>query len=137
MKSFAVAMLAASSVSAFNTDFISGAQKGFFLESEKQIKDFKCQPAEVSNNVQKVVSVVNVAEMMMKSVKKGAAKTSNPTYNLAIDAVTSYGKISYLLDAEYEGSQFCKGLLLAHEFERIVTKLGRKTVSKQSEYMLQ
>ena len=74
--------------------------------------------------------------MMMKSVKKGSAKPG-PVFNLAIDAVTSYGKISYLLDADYEGTQFCKGLLLAHEMEKIVTKLGRKTVSKQSEYMLQ
>ena len=52
-------------------------------------------------------------EMMMGAAKKGT-KTP-PMVSLAIDAATSYGKISYLLDDDYNGSQFCKGLLLAHE----------------------
>ena len=105
MKTFATALLVASSASAINTGFISGAQKGFFLQSEKQIKDFHCQPAEVAPEVQKFLVTVPAIESMMGFVKKGAK--THPTVNLAIDAATSYGKISYLLDADYNGSQFC------------------------------
>ena len=112
MKTFAVALLAASS-SAFSTDFISGAQKGFFIQKESQIKDFHCQAAEVAPEIQKFLAMVPAMEMMMGTVKKG--QKTNPMINLAIDAATSYGKIQTLMAPDYDGSQFCKGLLLAHE----------------------
>ena len=134
MKTFAVALLAASS-SALSMEFISGAQKGIFLKSESQISDFKCQPAQVDQQVKKVLDIVPMMQMVAGTVKKGAKPS--PMVNLVLDAVTSYGKISYLLDADYEGSDFCKGLLLAHEAHKIVMELGTTAVSKQSENMLQ
>ena len=132
MKTFAVALLAASS-SAFSTDFISGAQKGFFLQSDAQIKDFHCQAAEVDADIQKFLVMVPAMEMMMGTVNKG--QKTNPMINLAIDAATSYGKIQTLMASDYEGSQFCQGLLLAHEAQKIVMELGTNMVTKQSEML--
>ena len=74
-------------------------------------------------------------QMMAGAVNKGAKPA--PMVNLALDAVTSFGKISNLLSADYEGTDFCKGLLLAHETQKIVMELGTNAVSKQSESMLQ
>ena len=128
MKFAIAALAAATTANAFNTEFVKGAQTGMFLKNAKQIEEFECHEAVVDPDVQKFLAMVPAMQMMMGTMNKGAEPL--PMIDIAVDAFESYGKISYLFDSDFEGTDFCKGLLFAHEASKIIMELGREAVSK-------
>ena len=70
-------------------------------------------------------------EMMLGSMNKGAEPS--PMIDFVIEGAESFGKISYLFAEDFEGTDYCKGLLFANEASKIVLKLGKSFVSKQTE----
>ena len=76
MKSFAIAALvAASSVNAFDAEFMRGAQTGAFLTSEDQFEDYSCPPAKPNKQIQMYLDMGEPMILMMKNMNKGE---SNP-----------------------------------------------------------
>ena len=76
MKSFAIAaIVAVSSVNAFDAEFMRGAQTGAFLTSEDQFEDYSCPPARPSKQIQQYLDMAAPMAMMMKNMNKGE---SNP-----------------------------------------------------------
>ena len=69
-------------------------------------------------------------KMMMANMNKGEP---NPMLDMALDAVQAFGKISSLFDEDYDGGEFCKGLLFSKEASRIVFKVGNSIMNKKQE----
>ena len=67
-------------------------------------------------------------KMMLGNMNKGEPM---PMLDNALDAVQAFGKISSLFDEEYDGGEFCKGLLFSKEASRIVFKIGNEIMSKK------
>ena len=133
MKSFAgIAAMAvtASTVSAFDPEFLRGAQTGMFLTSEDQFEDYSCSAVEVDPKIKTYLDMVGPMKMMMGNMNKGEPM---PMFDTALDAIQAFGKISSLFDEEYDGGEFCKGLLFSKEASRIVFKIGNSVMNKKQE----
>ena len=133
MKSFAaIAALAVttSQVSAFDPEFLRGAQTGMFLTSEDQFEDYSCEPVTVDPKIQTYIDMAAPMKMMMANMNKGEP---NPMLDMALDAVQAFGKISSIFDEDYDGGEFCKGLLFSKEASRIVFKVGNSIMNKKQE----
>ena len=131
MKSFAgIAALAvtSSTVSAFDPEFLRGAQTGMFLTGEEQFEDYSCEAVQVDPKIMQMVNMAAPIKMMMGSMNKGEEM---PMIDTALDAISAYGKISSLFAVDYDGGEFCKGLLFSKEASRIVFKIGNSMMSKK------
>ena len=62
-------------------------------------------------------------EMMMGGMNKDGAK-DNKMIEYVTEAAETYGKISYLFDEDFQGTEFCKGLLFAVEAASVVMEFG-------------
>ena len=133
MKTFAaVAALAVTSatVSAFDPEFLRGAQTGMFLQSEEQFEDYSCSPVQVDPKIQTYVDMAAPMKMMMQNMNKGEP---NPMIDMVLDGVKAFGKISSIFDEDYDGGDFCKGLLFSKEASKIVFKIGNSIMNKKQE----
>ena len=65
-------------------------------------------------------------KMMMANMNKGQP---NPMLDNALEAVQAFGKISAVFDPEYEGGEFCKGLLFSKEASRVIFKIGNAVMN--------
>ena len=124
------AIAAASQVNAFDAEFMRGAQTGMFLNSEEQFEDYSCEPVQIDPKIKTYIEMAGPMKMMMANMNKGEP---NPMLDTALDAVQAYGKISSLFSLEYDGGEFCKGLLFSKEASRIVFKLGGAMMNKKQE----
>ena len=133
MKTFAgIAAMAvtASTVSAFDPEFLRGAQTGFFLQSEEQFKDYDCEVAVVDPKIQTYIDMAGPMKMMMANMNKGEP---NPMLDQALELVQSFGKISAIMDESYEGGQFCKGLLFSKEATKVLWKIGNTVMNQKKD----
>ena len=46
-----------------------------------------------------------------------------------VDAVQAFGRISSIMGEDYEGGEFCQGLLFSNEASRIVFKIGNSIMN--------
>ena len=69
-------------------------------------------------------------KMMMMNMNKGEP---NPMLDMALDAAQAFGKISSIFDEDYDGGEFCKGLLFSKEASKIVFKVGNNIMNKKQE----
>ena len=118
MKTFAgIAAIAvtASTVSAFDPEFLRGAQTGMFLTSEEQFQDYECETPKPDAKIQQYIDMVAPMMMMMKNMNK----VDNLMMDNALEAIQAFGKISAVFDENYEGGEFCKGLLFSKELSRL------------------
>ena len=135
MKKFtAIATLAAAStVNAWDPEFLRGAQTGMFLTSEQQFEDYSCPPANISPQIQTYIDMAKPMQMMMQNMNKNNPQASNnPILDLALNSASSVGKISGVFDENYDGGEFCKGLLFSKEASKIVFTLGNQMMGNNS-----
>ena len=130
MKTFAAVAAMAVTVSAFDSEFLRGAQTGMFLTSEDQFEDYSCEPVKVDPKIQTYIDMAAPMKMMMMNMNKGEP---NPLLDMALEAAQAFGKISSIFDEEYDGGEFCKGLLFSKEASKIVFKVGNNIMNKKQE----
>ena len=65
--------------------------------------------------------------MMMKNMKQNEP---TPWLDIAIEGSSSLGKISSIFDENYDGGEFCRGLLLAKEASYVMFKIGNKVMNQ-------
>ena len=129
MKTFAgIAAMAAtvSSVSAFDPEFLRGAQTGMFMTSEDQFEDYSCGAVQVDPKIQTYLEMAMPMKMMMANMNKGEP---NPMLDTVLEAAQAFGKIYSIFDVEYDGGEFCRGLLFSKEASKIVFKLGNSVMN--------
>ena len=123
MKSAIAAIAVATTANAFNAEFMQGAQTGFFLTSEEQFNDYQCDAVSPSKQVQTYIDMAKPMQMMLQNMNKGK-DSEMPYFELALDAASAIGKMQALFSEEYDGGEFCQGLLFSKEASKIVFKLG-------------
>ena len=128
MKTFsAIAVLAAaSSVNAFDAEFMRGAQTGFFLTSEDQFEDYSCPVATIAPKYQSMLDMALPMKMMMQNMNQGKP---SPALDTAFEVAMAGFKVASLFSAEYDGGEFCKGLVAAKEGSTVIFKAANMIMS--------
>ena len=128
MKTFAISMLVASTV-AIDAEFIRGLQKGAFTMDETKIYE-ECPHVELTPSAEQFANMAKPAIMMMQNMaqsQNGGAPMPGMDH---LEEFVDEAAFLYSLQTGYEGSQFCKGEILAHEIAGFVMHAGRKEIGK-------
>ena len=121
------ALAAISSVNAWDPEFMRGAQTGMFLTSDDQFEDYSCPLAQVKPSIQAYLDMMMPMSMMMKNMNGGEP---TPWVDMAIEAAQTIGRLSSIFDENYDGGEFCRGLLLAKEASYVMFKIGNKVMNQ-------
>lgn len=118
---FVAAMLSATAL-AFSADFIQGAETGIFMSDESQFKDYNCAMPTIDPQAQMWIGMVIPMKTMMENMNQGKHiaffdTLSDMTHQIAI--------LYSLFFGEYDGGEFCKGLILSKEFFSILLSFGK------------
>ena len=127
MKTFAIAMLAASTA-ALDMEFMRGCQTGVFIMNDKQIDDYECPTPQIAPELTPALAMAKPAIQMIKNM---AESQGNPTPKSDF-AETAIDKIAIMYSTiyGYEGSSFCGGLIFSHEAAKIAMMYGKTELSK-------
>ena len=113
MRTFALAMMMASS-QAISSEFINGCQTGIFITSEEQMNDYACPEVVIPEQVKTFMDMIAPMKMMMENMNKGQ---HNPMVDFIDTSSQQFGRIYALFSDDYDGGEFCKGLIFSHEEE--------------------
>ena len=115
------AIATASQVNAWDPEFMRGAQTGMFMTSEDQFEDYDCPAAKVSPQMQTYIDMAKPMQMMVQNMNKGEPM---PGLEIALEFAVTVGKVMGVFSEEYDGGEFCKGLLFSKEASKVVFKVG-------------
>ena len=126
------AVAAASQVNAFDPEFMRGAQTGMFITSEEQFEDYSCPAAEVSPQMQTYIDMAKPMQLMIQNMNQNQPM---PGLEIALEFAMTAGKVMSVFSEDYDGGEFCKGLLFSKEASKVVFKVGNylMTPKKQPE----
>ena len=118
---FATALMVASAT-AFSAEFIQGCETGIFLADEKQFADYSCPMPTLAPQAKMFLDMIVPMETRMKNMNQGkpvpALETlSSMTHQLAI--------LYSLFWGEYDGGDFCQGLIFSKEIGTIFWDFGK------------
>ena len=125
MKTFTAiaALAAASTVTTLDGEFMRGAQTGMFIRSEEQFEEYSCPSAAVSPQIKQMLDMAMPMKMMAQNMNQGQP---NPLLDAAFEGMQLIGEIQDLFDEEYDGGEFCRGLVFAKEASTVVFKIGNQ-----------
>eukprot|EP00354_Favella_ehrenbergii_P004477 CAMPEP_0170451498 /NCGR_PEP_ID=MMETSP0123-20130129/718_1 /TAXON_ID=182087 /ORGANISM="Favella ehrenbergii, Strain Fehren 1" /LENGTH=121 /DNA_ID=CAMNT_0010713207 /DNA_START=144 /DNA_END=509 /DNA_ORIENTATION=- len=92
-----------------------------FLTSEEAFEDYSCPSASVSPQMQTYIDMAKPMQMMVTNMNKGEPM---PALDAALEFAMSMGKVMGVFSEEYDGGEFCKGLLFSKEASKVVFKIG-------------
>ena len=120
MKTFAIAALAAVATpgNAFEAEFMRGAKSGFFVTSEEQFADYGCALPEIDPWYANVIEMTKPFKKMVENTINHGEPTA--TTEAAYDALVVGAKLAGLFTPEYEGTEFCKGLMSTWESKSVM-----------------
>ena len=127
MKSFAAIATLAAVSSAFDAEFMRGAQTGMFIRSEEQFEEYSCPASELSPQIQQMINMALPMKMMAQNMNKGEP---NALVDAAFEGLELIGHIQGIFNEDYDGGEFCKGLLFAKEASTVIFKVGGKLMNQ-------
>merc|ERR1712156_457115 len=127
MKTIAAVAALAAAANAWDAEFMRGAQTGFFLQGEEAFEDYSFPAAHMKPQVQTYIDMAKPMAQMMKNMNQGK---DMPFFDFAFDSMESIGRISSLFDEDYDGGEFCKGLLFSKDAGKIVFSIGGKMMNR-------
>ena len=132
MKTFSACMLAAGAA-AFDPDFMAGIQKGAFVMGDDAIYGGanECPHVTLSPQVLQMTNMAKPALMMMQNMNPDQ---EIPFIHIAEQAIDEFGMLFSLWTA-YEGSEFCRGMILSHEIASFALKAGQKQFAKYAGFL--
>lgn len=107
----------ATTATAFDMEFLQGAQSGFFLTKDSQLEDYACPEAYISEEWQRYLDMLKPMQMMAKNMNNGQ---SFPMVDLLVDKADGLAHAFSVMSEDYEGGSFCQGLLLSYNTSSIV-----------------
>jgi hypothetical protein len=102
-------------------DFFSGMQTGIFVVSEQQLEDYSCPMPTLGPMVKQGEAMIPMMKEMTKNMGSGAKMIEAMT-----DMVHQISVIYSIFMVEYDGGEYCKGLIFAHNTAAILKKLFGK-----------
>ena len=127
MKTFAIAMLAASSA-AIDMEFIRGCQTGVFIMNDAQVDTYECAKVTTAPDIMMFINMAKPAIQMAKNMNPNHDEPM-PLFDLAETAVDEVALL-YSVTHGYEGTQYCAGLIFSHEIAKFALNQGKKEMSK-------
>ena len=125
MRTFALALTTAAAT-AMSGEFIRGCETGIFIMSDEQMNDYSCSEVEISREVKGYMDMVMPMKMMMQNMNQGK---SHPFLEFIEKGTQQIGKIYSLFSDEYDGGDFCQGLIFSHEAGQLILTVGRSMFS--------
>merc|ERR1711920_141427 len=125
MRPFALAMTVAAT-SAMSSEFIRGCETGIFIMSEDQMSEYACSEVEISREVHGYIDMITPMKMMFQNMNKGQ---SNPMIDFVEKSTQQIGILYSLFSDEYDGGDFCQGLIFSHEAGQLLLTVGRTMFS--------
>lgn len=122
MKTAFVSALLAASALAFSPEFLQGAETGIFLGDETQFADYSCAMPAVAPEAKMYLDMITPFKGMIEGMNQGKHIAALDT----LSQITKQLAILYsLFFTEYDGGDFCKGLIFAKEGATIAMTFGR------------
>merc|ERR1712083_1288676 len=125
MRPFALAMTVAAT-SAMSSEFIRGCETGIFIMSEDQMSEYACSEVEISREVHGYIDMITPMKMMFQNMNKGQ---SNPMIDFVDKSTHQIGMLYSLFSDEYDGGDFCQGLIFSHEAGQLMLNVGKSMFS--------
>merc|ERR1712151_636624 len=125
MKTFALALTAAAA-SAMSAEFIRGCETGIFIMNEDQMKDYSCSEVEITQEVQGYMGMIMPMKMMFQNMNQGKP---NPMLDFVDKSTHQIGMLYSLFSDEYDGGDFCQGLIFSHEAGQLLLNVGKSMFS--------
>ena len=126
MKTAYVSALLTASALAMSPEFLQGAETGIFLGDETQFKDYSCAMPVVAPEAKMYLDMITPFKGMLEGMNQGKHIAALDT----LSQVTKQLAILYsLFYTEYDGGDFCKGLILSKELATIAMTFGRNIFS--------
>ena len=126
---FAAAALLAASASAWDAEFMRGAQTGFFLTSEEQFEDYMCPVPTMNNQIKSYIDMAMPMKMMFDNMNPNV---EHPFVDMVFDGAMSLARISAVFDVEYDGGSFCQGLLFSKDASKLFWAAGNKIMQRMT-----
>lgn len=121
-----IAATAAATVSAgISADFMQGFQTGVFLIDFERFEDYNCPVPELSDDVERYMSMFNMAKKMMgikdgdKSNLRGSGDPATDMFGKVERYANQAGVIASVMDKNYDGGDFCQGLTVGFEGKQV------------------
>ena len=133
MKTAAFSAIAVASASALSSEFTSGFTKGIFMKDQAQFDAFECPAAVMPEDLSNILNMVQPMMNMMKGMNKDGA--DNDTIEKIVQAGTEYAKVMAIFN-DYEGGDFCQGLLASKEAQSVMYKVMAKFMESDKVAML-
>ena len=121
MRTFALALTMAAS-HAISSEFIRGCETGIFITSEEQMNDYACPEVVIPEQVRTYMDMIKPMKMMMENMNKGQ---HNPMVDFIDSSAQQVGRLYALFSDDYDGGEFCKGLIFSHEAGQLVLTIGK------------
>lgn len=122
---FASALLVASAT-AFSPEFMQGCQTGVFLADEQSFKDYSCPSPTLDPSAKMWIDMIVPMKSMMEGMNEGKPVPAMET----LTHVTKQLSIVYsLFWSEYDGGDFCQGLIFSKEVSAVFWTFGKEAVS--------
>ena len=96
-------------------EFKAGIHTGMFMENEEDLDDYSCSEiGQASKSHQDWKAAIENTKHIIKILK-----VTDPRTFTIIDSIQGIVQISYIFDEEYDGGEFCQGLLFSREAAKI------------------
>lgn len=123
MKCAFVSALLLATATAYSSEFIQGAETGIFLGDEESFADYSCPLPKMDQTAKGWIEMINPVKMMMENMNGGKPSP----FMDSLTAITKQLAILYsLFWGEYDGGDFCQGLIFAKEIGTIFWSFGRE-----------
>ena len=118
---FALALTVAAT-QAISGEFIRGCETGIFIMKEEQMQDYACPEVEITQQIQTYMDMVLPMKMMFQNMNKGQ---SNSMIDFIEKSTHQIGMIYSLFSEDYDGGEFCQGLIFSHQAGQLMLTVGR------------
>ena len=102
-------------------DFFDGLQTGARLSNLDQFEEYSCAEPELTERVEKLLGMYNMAKVMIKADNK-------KSFEFIDKYASELAMIASQLDDSNEDSDFCEGLTVGFKVRQIVTDVGKTMV---------
>ncbi len=102
-------------------DFFDGLQTGARLSNLDQFEEYSCAEPELTERVEKLLGMYNMAKVMIKADNK-------KSFEFIDKYASELAIIASQLDDSNEDSDFCEGLTVGFKVRQIVTDVGKTMV---------
>jgi hypothetical protein len=122
MKCAFVSALVFATASAYSAEFIQGCETGLFLGDEESFADYNCQMPTMDKEAKAWIEMLNPVRVMVESMNGGQPSVLMDSLASATQQIAILYSLFF---SEYDGGDFCQGLIFSKEMASVFWAFGR------------